>query len=233
MKKIATLLFVGFSAVLFSAERLDTFDYRLASYPKNNETCENAGKTVSAEFQSGTGLIVDSVDTSENEDKTSCEIIILYRAEKRIRVYSTAPTLPSIIKGSVQGMYLSRNECEANASEQVALFEKLTGLKAVLTYCFADSSIMASFSGQTTYALRIDGFGQAKLVPFIGNLQLEPSMTEAATVKTLAQVQSYLEAKGAVVAKIMATPNGTSLKVLPPTLVVLYYAPKVIPLSPY
>lgn len=156
LRYLTILSFIGSFAENCFADGIQT--YRIGWYSQNEAACEKDSAAIGTKFQTTTGFPILA---------TSCErifggkldVVIQYQADDPITPVSTFTEF-----NDAQGLYATRQECEANLANEKAIFEEATSLSALIAFCFAPRN--PSPSNPHPFIMRIDGFGTPKLRPY-------------------------------------------------------------------
>ena len=103
--------------------------YRVESYPKGDITCQAAADRVGDRVVEATGVAVYQ-RRCEREGKNGYDLLITYVAEAPLTVVSTFQAQETL----EQGLFATREACEAVLSEETERFRRETELPPVVAY---------------------------------------------------------------------------------------------------
>lgn len=153
MAKIALALgivFLSYGTFGF-AEDSGWHTYSLTGYPKSELGCAETARSLGEKFTKVTGQTVFRA-RCEKELKESYDIVIIYVTPQPVRFVST--------RNELAGPFRTMPDCLAALPNEVQLFSSATGLTPFVSYCFKELEL-----GLKPYVARIDGWGDAKLLP--------------------------------------------------------------------
>lgn len=154
--KIIFLLTVASFAHITQAGPVQT--YRLSSYAIDSVRCQKDAESIAKHFETITQLSV-LVSGCEPAFNSNLDLVIQYQADEAASLISTYEEF-----SSQQGIYATRQECEARLPTEKIIFETHTGLQALAAFCFAQGNLTQE--NPHPFVLRIDGFGPPKMRPF-------------------------------------------------------------------
>lgn len=193
-------------------------NYRIEQVSPTYEGCRAAENAVVVNFTQVTSASVLSHGCEQNPGRTF-DLDIEYSHPSGLNLVTTYNEF-----GVVHGLYNSEQDCASQRNAKIAEFRSFTGLDPVVAYCYFDYHQEDSDSSWT---LRIESFGNAKLIPHNFGRYLYDG-GDLATQSISANIIQVLNRHGAVgaSAKVSAYKNTT-------TLMISYYAPKELSLVEY
>lgn len=148
-----------------------TYVYRIGWFQASDAECPAEAAKIGVSFASATGHFV--VATScERPFSWKQDVVIQYTAPAPVRLVSTFDEF-----AMEQGTYATAESCKAALPRERQLFESKTGLQAVTSFCFPESSLRSE-NGHP-FVARVDGFGIPALRPFVywGRVYHVPGLT--------------------------------------------------------
>lgn len=211
MKSILKKLLLILIAICPTLASANVYTYRIKSFQKTTPSCAVAAQAIGKRFASATGHAVLAA-ACDHTVAWLQDVVIQYQATSEARLITTLSDFTSS-----QGTYATAADCEANLSSEKALFEKATGLAAVVAFCFRENSISAN--AKFPFVARIDGFGTPVKSPFVfsGSILEIPEFS-----------RDVLEQRLALAIRSMPTVENPRLRVdlagVMPYVVVKYYS---------
>ncbi len=181
MKKFLSLCLVIFAVHSLKADP-QLFTYRIEAWPQKGGNCEETAKQFATRFSELTGIST-AKGYCRIESKNLVDVDIVYTAETRVNPVSTVAFVKGVPK-SHQGSYDTNIQCESELADQLALFKFSTGLEALVSYCYQDSSAF-----ENGWVLRIDGFGNAKPL----RLQVYEEALNGSTLEKISELQTVFQ----------------------------------------
>lgn len=151
---------VAVSAVSGVGLSQSTFTYRIGWYPLDDAACRTAAVDIGLRFASATGNQVLATGC-ERPFSWKQDVVIQYYADAEAKLVSTFAEFAT----ASQGFYATAQSCAADLANEVALFEQITGLAAVTSFCYPATK--QSSENPYPYIARVDGFGTPEKKPFV------------------------------------------------------------------
>lgn len=129
--------------------------YLVLGYPRGAESCLQTAVDMGEALRRATGVPIQSAHCDKDAG-TEYDLRIVYESAAELPLVSTEE------KTGYAGTYPTRARCEEDLAAQTDLFERLTGLKSFLAYCYVDESGLAKSIG-----IRIDAFGKPAQWPHV------------------------------------------------------------------
>ena len=195
-------------------------DYKVIQITPTLAGCNATRAAVEARFVAITGLKTLGSNCVENPGH-SADLSLEYVVSEK------DPTFVSTFRDSplAHGLYLSKESCNAALPKQVSDFEANTGLKSLVAFCFKD---YRQWNEDTSWTLRIDSFGTAKLQPFAIPEHRFGNLSAADLSAQQLALTAHLSALNAVSPNVAIWSNGSSTFIM-----MLYYAKAKLPLTTY
>lgn len=156
MKKII-LFNLGLVFTLNQTSLGAIFTHTLRGYPKGDISCYDQTAVIGEEFAKATQIKQIHVECA-HETKTSYDFAIEYEAPAAISFTAT----DYVGNPYPKGRYKTEEECLSQLTEQVALFERVTGLSPLWKYCFKNSSLIKPWE------IIITAIGSSPMQPHLG-----------------------------------------------------------------
>ena len=198
--------FFVFLGILALGTGLQTFaddneyTYRVSNYPNSQNSCDETAASLGKQISSALSIGITDIRTDETEDNLSCNINFIYSAPAPVHIESNVRTVISAIDVMGQGTYRSRKECLDALADQRDLFEKSSGMKSLLSYCYEETDVLSFGKTNRPFVLRIDGFGESLKHPLTATLDL--IVGEANETRVEAEIFKSLQARGIDVAQV-------------------------------
>jgi len=162
------------------------YEHVFKAYPKETGDCPESAKKIAANFAAATGAETLGAVCLE-DTKRGFTIAVQYRGEARLNVVSTAQRA-SIFPSAG---WKSKQECNAALEEEVARFERNTGLTSVVSYCF-----QSEFARRDEWEMRVEGFGNAQVAPHLSGAYVFGKVLGHSKSSFLGAIKEGMQRKG-------------------------------------
>ncbi|MEZ4750606.1 MAG: hypothetical protein R3B54_08250 [Bdellovibrionota bacterium] len=155
---------IGFGLLLSTLAAADTgvYAYKLEGFPKDNPNCHLAAIEVGKTFAAANPDVALKSAVCLGQTQYGYDIEVRYEAEGRVKLVSTIGGYTPAL--SNRGRFKTREACEQKIAGDRERFEQTTGLSATFAFCYKET-----YEDRVPFGLRIDGFGDAALTPFVSD----------------------------------------------------------------
>ena len=213
--KYLNSFFVAACLGLSSAAMAEIHTYKIPGFASTEKSCKETDSWLAERFARLADASVLSHGCEMNASRTY-DLVIEYAKPVAANLVSTFAEYDY-----VHGLYDSAKDCVAHQNEDVAIFNKQTGLEALFSYCYQEP---ISEDMDRLWTMRIDGFGAPKKSP--RHLSEDFSYGISGDISALTtHLKSTLEIYGAADAKvkITSTPDRATIHAF-------YYSEKSLPI---